>query len=276
MAELTIEASPSCDLNCIHCSHDKEYESGVDYPGLEIEEILECVDKHPEFDKIRISGGEPFRYAPLVELVAELNRRGKTIEILTSGVSRVIDNVPQPLPEQTLSELGEVSNMAFSIYGNREVHETVTRVVDSYDCMNSSIDRVRKREIPFSFNFVAMRSSIPGLELAIQYAGLKKAQARMDRIDFRVLRFIKQGEGRVNDSQALSEEEIKGVIQRATSYGNRYGAEVRYGCSLLGKGCSAGTGKAVLTSDGKYIPCSALKEISEPFTPGSLPCKKAW
>jgi hypothetical protein len=52
-----------------------------------------------------------------------------------------------------------------------------------------------------------------------------------------------------------------------------YNVDVGFGCSYLEKGCTAGTGKAVLTFDGRYLSCSSLKESDKE---GKFACSENW
>lgn len=277
MKELTIELSGICNLDCIHCSHDREKDESIDYPELDKKELRDILDSYSDFEKIRISGGEPFHDSRLFFLAQEAKKRKKYVEVLSSGVyERTPEGNLFSIPENLLkNSLGLIDKISFSLYGSEEVHDSITQIDGSFKCLDGSVKLSRKYEIPFAFNFVALRDSIEGLEGALDYARYQSSLGAKD-VSLRIIRFICQGSGASNPEQKLSSKEIKKIIDRVPYLENRYKVPIFPGCSFAEKDCRAGDEKAVVTSDGQYLSCSALKGYKGEVKPRSFPCKDRW
>ncbi len=277
MKELTIELTGICALDCIHCSHDRNEEAEIDHPGFEDGEIDDILDSHSGFEKVRISGGEPFNDAILWTILEEAKQRKLFTEILTSGVYSLDEaRRPQPIPEQLIARCpGLADTIGFSIYGSRETHDFVTQTPGAFNALDKSVTSARKYRIPFSFNFVALRSSVPGLEEALTYAGYQ-SHMMGHNVPFRILRFIKQGDGADHYQQALSQSAVEELRERVPYLEKKYGLEISLGCSFAEKGCRAGCGKKVVSANGGYFDCSALKWHEGEVKPGSFPCRERW
>jgi len=265
MAELTIEITPHCILNCIHCSHDKTSEEKVDHTGFENGEVERVIQEYDQFETVRFSGGEPFTENRLAEYAEYAKRRSKKVHIVTSGVCGYRYGEPgdslelTPLTQRILLPLkGLVNNISFSLYGAERIHDTITRTPGSFKCLDKSVKEVISLGIPFSFTSVALRTAIPGIEDVIRYVAIKKRVSGTNpRVHY--LRFIKQGNGEESLRQALTPEEIIEFRERASFFAKRYEVDVSFGCSLKEEGCNQGVGKAAVSSSGEYFPCSALK-----------------
>ena len=277
MKELTIELSGHCNLDCIHCSHDRENEEQIDHPDFEKDELRKILDSYPDFEKIRISGGEPFHNSLLFFTASEAKKRKKYVEVLSSGVyERTPEGNLFSIPENLLkNSRGLIDKIGFSLYGSEEIHEGITQIKGSFKCLDGSVESARKYQIPFAFNFVALRDNVKGLEDALNYARYQYLMGAKG-VSLRLIRLICQGSGASNSEQKLSNQKIKKIIDRVPYLEIKYGIPIYPGCSFSEKGCRAGDEKAVVTSDGQYLACSALKGYSGEVKPRSFPCRDRW
>ena len=276
MKELTIELPENCALRCRHCSHDRVCELQVDYPGWEEHEFGPLLDLYGTFKKVRISGGEPFsQLTSLLAILRQAKQRNRYTEVLSSGVcSRDFDGSLEPIPEEVLRTHSEfIDNIGFTIHGDRQTHDFITQTLGSFDCLRKSVDLARKYQVHFSFNFVAMRPSLAGLEHSLDCVRYYTAVVRKE-VPFRILRFIKQGDSQQN--LALDVEQVLALRRRVPLLEEKYGVKIYLGCSLVEKGCRAGEGKAVETAHGGSFACSSLKGYDGEVQPKSFPCRVRW
>ena len=71
-----------CNLRCPWC--DQPSALTFKEPSMDFKDLMEIVDKHPH-KHVVITGGEPFTEAFLPELVKELLKKGKSVQIETNG-----------------------------------------------------------------------------------------------------------------------------------------------------------------------------------------------
>jgi len=243
MKDLTIEITDKCSLNCIHCSTNSK-DKDIFIPKERVKEIL---DEFTDFDRIRLSGGEPFEHPDLDEILKEIKEKGKKTMILSSGVYK-----ENEIPKNLLKSAKQYnSEIVFSIYGNKEIHNHVCNF-NAYDSLIKSVNTTNELKIPFSFQTVAMKTTLDSLEDIVKYA-------RKFGSNLHILRFIKQGRGEVNPDYSLNKEEISKLIKLSENLGREYFVNITPGCSLKEKECTAGKGKFAIAINGDRIYCSALK-----------------
>ncbi|MBS3091270.1 4Fe-4S cluster-binding domain-containing protein [Candidatus Pacearchaeota archaeon] len=268
MKELTIEVTNQCCLCCVHCSTRAGRDFEDDLVFLPRRKVKEVLYRFADFEKIRFSGGEPFIRPGIINIFHDAKTRGKFVEVLTSGYFW-----GQPIPEDLIRKCKAfVDLISFSIYGDEWVHQNVTREY-SLKCLDKSVDRVISHKIPFGFNFVALKKSIPGLEYVMQYVGKRASEVKYYVPSLRILRFIQQGYGEGRADQAINEDEIERVKEMAKSFAEKYHVDLKIGCSFAEQGCTQGEGKAVVTAKGEYLNCSALKYGS---LQGPFACREKW
>ena len=268
MKELTIEVTNNCANKCIHCSSCALFE--CDLQGLDEErgkseqifkltkpEIIKILDENPGFDKVRFSGGEPFMHPILLELLKEAKRRGKYVEVLTSGN---FYNRSEPLALISTARIF-LDKIGISLYGGRKIHDTITRTEGSFDCLDETINRILAERIYFAFNFTAMSKNKDFLEEAFIYAQSKKSNYCNPGINFS--RLINQGFASGERSLFLSEEQIDEIVVLSQKFSKQYDVPISFGCSFAKTSCCAGSGKRVFTYERKYFDCSSLKDANK-------------
>jgi len=267
MKELTIEVTNMCANHCKHCSTRAVLQEDAIF--ISRSKVREALDRFRDFEKVRFSGGEPFMHPGILNLFGEAKRRGRKVEVLTSG-----SVWGRPIPEATIKKSKElVDHFAFSLYGGDEqTHFQIVREF-SFTALHESVGTVISNQIPFSFNFVAMNSSLLGLRPALEYAKKRASETGYCTPPFRILRFIKQGDGKGKDHESLNEKQIKRIMDYCNDAAAKLAMDIKFGCSFSKTGCTEGLGKAVLTVNGDYISCSALKYGAKT---GQFACKERW
>jgi len=81
---MMLEPLHACNLTCTGCGRIREYETSIS-SRLTLEQCLTAVDECGA-PMISICGGEPFLYPELPQLVAEILKRGKYIQLCTNGM----------------------------------------------------------------------------------------------------------------------------------------------------------------------------------------------
>ena len=92
------------------------------------------------------------------------------------------------------------------------------------------------------------------------------------KLEWHILKFVKQGRGRINSQEELSKWEASEVPKILEDLQNKYdNISITYSNSFGGDLCECGSKKAVYTCYDEKIPCSALKENCYL---GKFACKK--
>ena len=281
MKELTIELPGECALDCVHCSHSLNEELQMDHPEFEEEELLDMV-RDTEISKVRISGGEPFLiHEPgMFTILEEAKRLGKQTEVLSSVVySRAPSYhkfIAQPIPEQLFAGLRElVDKICFSLYGNEEVHDNITRTEGSFRALSESVRRARKYGVNLGFNFVPLRMNVHSMDDVASYVRYQQTMTKKE-VDLGILRFIRQGGACLASDYALNKDETNKLRARIPYIAAKYSIKINMGCSFAEKGCRAKIGKKVIMP-GKIRVCSALKYVEAPeIIHGKCACEKLW
>ena len=265
MKTLTIEITDRCSLNCLHCSTNSKNKGDA---FVSLEEFKRYLDEFPEFEVIRLSGGEPFEHPHLDEILKEIKKRGKRVIVMSCGVSD-----SKEISEKALSRVKNYTDsVMFSVYGREDFHNSFCGKA-CFDTLRKSVENTAKQNIMFSFQTVVMNGSVKNLEDIFKHLSELKQKGCQESIELRVIRFIRQGRGRDNSHLAISEKEMDNFISLAKELSIKYGINVVFECSLLGESCSAGTGKMAITIQGDKISCSALKYGAKQ---GRFACRERW
>jgi len=257
MKDLTIEITDKCSLNCVHCSTNSENKDIF----ISKERVNEILDEFADFNRIKLSGGEPFEHPDLDEILEEIKQKGKKTMILSSGVYE-----GHEIPKNLLKSVKQYnSEIAFSIYGNKEIHNQICNF-NAYDSLIKSVNTTNELKIPFSFQTVAMKTTLDSLEDIVKHA-------RKFGSNLHLLRFIKQGRGETNSNYSLNKKEISELIKLSENLGREYFVNITLGCSLKEKECTVGKGKFAIAVNGDRIYCSALKYNNKNK---KFACKERW
>jgi hopanoid biosynthesis associated radical SAM protein HpnH len=91
---MMLEPLHACNLTCTGCGRIREYESSI-RERLSLEQCLKAVDECGA-PVVSICGGEPLLYPEIGQLVAEILKRGRHIQLCTNGMF-----IPKKLKEFT-------------------------------------------------------------------------------------------------------------------------------------------------------------------------------
>ncbi len=139
--EAIAELTHACNLRCVHCYVDQEGRP----PELTLDQWKEAIDKLVDLGlcMITFTGGEPFLYPGLRELVAHAFARGCQTRIFTNATT-----LSRRQEMEALKDAG-LCYLETSIYGTTaEVHDAVTAVPGSFEKTMRALGWARELGIP--------------------------------------------------------------------------------------------------------------------------------
>ena len=256
MKELTLEVTQRCNLNCLHCSScassSSSWELDINLLGSLIDEIITL-----GYNRVNISGGEPFLYSGLWGLVSLLGSSGIEVWIYTSGVGEA-NSYSDLYLLRRLGLQGVVYNFpAF----DKEKYNALTGTFGNQSELLSSISYAQRAHLGVELNVVPNKINLSDLDVIIDYARTQNIQ----RVN--ILALVLQGRALGNkDLLYLSKEEqdfLSSLLSQYTS-----DPLVRIGDSLRKDNiCKCGVSKLVIRYDGYVFGCEAFKHHDTVFSP---------
>ncbi|MDD2271546.1 MAG: adenosyl-hopene transferase HpnH [Desulfuromonadaceae bacterium] len=128
---LMLEPTHLCNLTCSGCGRIREYADTIQ-DMMTLEECLQSVDECPA-PVVTITGGEPFLYPHIHELIAAVLQRGKHIYLCTNGI--LLENaleLMEPHPNFTLN---------IHVDGLEETHD---RILERKGAFKTAIEAIKK------------------------------------------------------------------------------------------------------------------------------------
>jgi len=254
---LTLEVGDNCPLKCKHCS-SLSSPSKRNFVDINvIENFFETLPS--KIEKLEISGGEPFQYDKLIELLKMSKKYSKNIEIYTSGTTMENGNF-NSLSEEKLKEIKGlgIDKLIFSIHNNQQKkHDRFTNVEGGFDLNKKSQKTAKKIGFNLEAHIVPTSYNLENLKEMTEELlnnGLK-------RVSF--LRLANQGRARENYSELKPNHEKLSKILRSLK--NEKGDKVDIGGHFRGfcpvdRTCRAGISKFAITPDHYLFPCTSLKK----------------
>jgi len=262
--ELTIEITSNCDLQCVFCSSEA---SPFRDSYMSPEEVQRALDEFPDFKKVRLSGGEPFKHPKLIDILKLLKESQRRVEILTCGIA-----YGKPLDWEVLeTSRPYISNLVFSLQGYGDLHDSIVRpdITESqyWQSLMTSVQRTVFNRIPHSYHTVLLSTNFDNLEdIAINVGRFRDMVFLQSHyrwmncpVNWHLLRFVKQGRGSNHPELSLSQEQLDALPDIVEGFRNRYFLNITYSNSFEAEQCDCNTRKAVVLHDGTRIGCSALK-----------------
>lgn len=162
-----IHPTLNCNLRCLHCYSNSEPNLKL---GLELDTLLpylKYLKENHEFNVISISGGEPFLYSELKELLYSTKELGYYNQVVSNGMLLK--------SKKNMETLNFIDSIAISIDGNKELHNEIRASKFAFDKMLEGVKILKAKEIPFGFIHTVTKKSwqkIPDLiELIVELGG---------------------------------------------------------------------------------------------------------
>jgi hopanoid biosynthesis associated radical SAM protein HpnH len=128
---LMLEPTHLCNLACSGCGRIREYADTIQQM-MPLEECLRSVDECPA-PVVTITGGEPFLYPQIYELIEAVLQRGKHIYLCTNGL----------LLDKALDRMRPHPNFTINIHmdGQEETHD---RILERKGAFRAAIEGIKK------------------------------------------------------------------------------------------------------------------------------------
>lgn len=256
--KLRLELGLDCPLLCLHCSAYAAPGNPLTMPTDLAERLLR------EFaalggKEVTFTGGEPLVRPNLATLLEQACTLRLETVLFTSGVVYG-EAGPTAAPGAQLAALAPVLGRAvFSVYSlDPTAHDAVTRTPGSLELTRQAIFRSVEVGVRTELHFVPTRANYR------EFPSLVREAAALGVRAIRVLRYVPQGRGRINqDALRLrpdQQHELSRLL-RQTAGADR--VEVRIGSGfgyLVGEAppCGAALEELVVGPNGRVYPCSGF------------------
>jgi len=267
--KVTLNVTNRCNLNCLYCG----VSSTKNAPGdLNLEEWKEVVDELARIKVFRllISGGEPFIYPDLPDLLTYILQYPFRISINTNGTL---------LDAKMLSMLSgsrRLENVQVSLDGpNSEVHDFI-RGKGSFAKSMEGIDLLRRYHIPFSFFVVVSKNNQDVLHEIVEFSN----QVGVSEITFSSL--LPQGSALFHwKDLCLSFQEqkrVEGELRRLRSrYPKRVGGSLVNAIAMMDRISQLDVTERQPSDSNKITSCGgSVEECSIRPDGWVIPCDRLW
>ena len=255
-----------CNLRCRHCyqGQRRAEEMAADEVKREIDGATQMFQAWEQEHGVRVSpsihftGGEPFLYDGLYDVMAYARTKGYGLAMMTNGCLITEEDA------RKASALG-IADIQISLEGPPEIHDSI-RGPGSFAAATEGARLLVDAGTCVSANMTLSRLNIDSIK---ETARMAKA-AGFSGIGFS--RLVPCGSGEKLLASFLTPQEIKTAYEKALAL-NRPSFEVASGDPLAGvlsgfkpspesklalAGCSAGFSGVTITSDGSVMPCRRM------------------
>ena len=255
------ELTYNCSEKCIHCynigasRNDQEENERWKTNHLSVEDYKRIIDEFYEAGlvKVFLSGGDPFSYKGIWDILDYLYKKDIAIDIFTNGISICGK-------EERLAKYYP-HRICLSVYsGIAEVHDNITRVNGSWYKTVSVIDVLSRFAIPMTIKCCVIKPNLKSYftvsELGGKYGIPVQYELNVtDSID---------GDKCVSQYLRLSPEQLE-IVLRDPATVMYVGKDVKnYGGTAIDmerNACKAGYHDFTVTPNGNLIPCCAFHLI---------------
>lgn len=161
ITNVMIEVTYNCSERCIHCYNIGASRENVNVnnrnkiKSLTIPEYKDIVNQFYEkgLVKVCITGGDPFSYPNIWELLEFIYEKDIAIDVYTNGISVIgqEDRLAKLFPRL----------IGVSLYsGEKSIHDSITRRVGSWDKTNSFIKRLSELSVPLILKCCIMKTNV--------------------------------------------------------------------------------------------------------------------
>jgi radical SAM protein with 4Fe4S-binding SPASM domain len=136
-----LEITKRCNLDCIHCYHEKARNSQMDFSLIELA-LNKMVEAGVMF--LILSGGEPTSHKDFVKIINLATKLGFSLSIFTNG-TLIDDKLIEVFLNSTLTEIN------ISLYAmNEEIHDKITQKKNSFQMTMNALKKLAKTYLAIS------------------------------------------------------------------------------------------------------------------------------
>ncbi len=254
--ELKIEVTYRCNLNCIHCSSDARPSNLLEMSRDDCLRILaESADMGAQ--EVAFSGGEPFLWPHISDVVEAAVQYGLKVTLYTSGCTNDFQETAERL--HTLGAF----RLIFSVFGSSaSSHERMTRKAGSFESTKSAMKYASFHGLKTELHFVPMSNNYKEL------TGVAQLACKLGATRVSVLRLVPQGRATLVRDRVLTRVqnlELRYQIQALrTKHGHdfvRTGSPYNFLMVNDSPACFAAFDRLVIGPDLRLYPCDAFKQI---------------
>ena len=150
-----------CNLSCAHCYTASGPHERVELP---LPLLTDAVDDATRlgYQQLEVSGGEPFLYRGLADLLEAGRQAGMVTSVTTNGMLLTAERLDQVAPWLDV--------LAISVDGPPAHHDLLRRSPTAFEQMQAHLCQVRANGVPFSFRFTLTRYNIHQLDWLARFA----------------------------------------------------------------------------------------------------------
>ncbi|HVP80719.1 MAG TPA: radical SAM protein [Thermodesulfobacteriota bacterium] len=255
-----------CNLHCRHC-----YQGRVKVREMASGEVKREIDGATRMfqaweeehgigvsPSIHFTGGEPFLYRGLLDVIAYSKAKGYGVAMMTNGCLITKEKA------QKAFDLG-ISDIQVSLEGPPELHDLI-RGRGSFNEAAKGVERLVASGNRVSANVTLSRINVDHVEKTTEIA------KSLGFYGIGFSRLVPCGRGKAFSDHFLTPQELKSAYQKIFSLntpsfevlsgdpltGTLSGTNLPSGCNLTLSGCSAGFSGVTITSDGSVMPCRRI------------------
>jgi len=258
LRELFVEVTNRCLLSCIHCSSCACAQASE---TLSLERLTKLIDDAHDMGlkSFTISGGEPFLYPHLTELINYIKSKDLSFNIYTCGILQDDNGKLVSLTDNLLASLLPLGpeKIIFSMHGSPTIHDQITGYEGAHELTVCSIDKAIKYGFQVELHCVPMTINLNDIDYVANFANQRGLKC------LSLLRLVYQG--RCLDSLVPTKEDYIELHHNVNNLKEKYpDLFIRRGTpfncvTMSGSQCSAGKSKLLISASGEVFPCEAFK-----------------
>lgn len=258
ITNVMFELTYNCSEKCIHCynigasRNDQEINLRGKTALLEVNDYKRIIDElyHEGLTKVLLSGGDPFSFSGVWEILDYLHKKDIAIDIFTNGLG-IIGK------EEQLAKYYP-HRICLSIYSGLEIdHDRITRIKGSLRKTKSVLDNLSHLAIPMTIKCCVMKTN---LKSYYTVSDIGKRYGIPVQYELNVTDSV-DGDKCVSRYLRLPPEQLE-IVLRDPNTVMYVGKDIEgYGetkVNLERNACQAGYHTFCVTPDGNLIPCCAF------------------
>lgn len=261
VTSVMFELTYSCSEQCLHCynpgatRNENERSYRNTFSKMSIDEYKKIIDDLYDegLVKVCLSGGDPFSYPHIWELIEYIYEKDIVFEIYTNG--QLLYGHEERLAKYFPCDVG------ISIYSSEaSVHDEITRVAGSFEKSITVIEKLSNYAIPIEIKCCVMRNNVR------TYAGVADIAKRFGaflQIECSIFDGM-DGDKCVSTYLRLTKKQMQVVLHDPNNPLYVGKEKPDYGSikqDLSENACRAGVQSFCITPDGNLIPCPSFHAI---------------
>ncbi|MFA5746519.1 MAG: radical SAM protein [Candidatus Paceibacterota bacterium] len=246
--------SDRCNLRCKHC-YVSERKTHLPLPKLKdgIDNVLRPVSNWVDEISVCLSGGEPFLYPDLAEIVLHLKKWKKVKKIMFTSNGTLAD-------KKLLGKIGKhIDNIQISLEGGKEANDQI-RGGGVYDLVKKNIPVYRSLGCKIAVNMTVHKLNYKEIPAVIKFCEDNKVDI------FAISRLVPIGSNNEVAKLMLSKKQTEEIYSGLVFLSKKKKLKFSFNRTLwniidkkIGHPCSVGLNAVAILADGTLLPCRRLE-----------------